>query len=49
MVMIEIALEGWNMLDSPVYLVVLIAWRLLDTLVVEKIEEIAFKPAALLT
>jgi hypothetical protein len=37
------------MLDSPVYLVVLIAWRLLDMLVVEKIEEIAFKPAALLT
>jgi hypothetical protein len=34
------------MLDS---LVVLIAWRLLDMLVVEKIEEIAFQPAALLT
>jgi hypothetical protein len=37
------------MLDSAVYLVVLIAWRLLDTLVVETFEEIAFKPAALIT
>jgi len=37
------------MINSPGYLVVLIAWRLLDILVVEKFEEIAFKPAALLT
>ncbi|CAK9223259.1 unnamed protein product [Sphagnum troendelagicum] len=28
------------MLDSPVYLVVLIAWRLLDTLVVEKLKKL---------